>query len=616
MEEKQVEVYLGDKIGEEVTEKERFKEPDEKMERTAKNWAKLKIGYYGKAIVANTLMKAQFSYRSQVNTVTKQKKKAIQNSIRSFVWDSKKPLVAWHKLVQPIKAGGIALIDIDCAMDAQKISILKHMRQKQGQPWVNWMRRKEERVKERWGVRGNVYEYRPKRKELGELKEECLYENMLKIWNEVGGTTRRANTKQLTQERKKERKKKGEKRKESEEKREEKKKEREKEKRKEEDKKIEKKRKERRERTWKFVQEDVSVVSEQQQETYKVAVMIIELEEEREDEEVRKKREKKDEEEERKKEKRKREEEDLGIEIEDRFEKIEDIKTRDIYLILMKKRIKQEKTHKTNKALAEDYIRNELTTREKTYWFKLAHRAIQTNVRKTKWLKNENGEPHTNRCPMCKTEVETWEHYDYDCEQVQTYMVRLKEVYEDYMTKMGKEMSIWVKPTREEWRLDMVKMEREKEMVIAKGRYVYEKMRCKTDYRQRKRSNVDMLIEELKERLELTIERVMKKETEERRKKEAKETEERKTDEMLKARERADRGISREEQEAEDAAIANWADRQSEEKKRRKEEEKEERERAADEQMRARERADRGISREEQDAEDAAIARWAARQQS
>jgi len=135
MKEKQVEVYLGDKIGEEVTEKERFKEPEEKMERTAKNWAKLKICYYGKGIVANTLLKAQFNYRAQVNTVTKEQKKAIKDRIRNFVWDSMKPLVAWHKLVQPIKAGGIALIDIDCALDAQKVSILRHMKQKGGQPW-------------------------------------------------------------------------------------------------------------------------------------------------------------------------------------------------------------------------------------------------------------------------------------------------------------------------------------------------------------------------------------------------------------------------------------------------------------------------------------------------
>ena len=55
---------------------------------------------------------------------------------------------------------------------------------------------------------------------------------------------------------------------------------------------------------------------------------------------------------------------------------------------------------------------------------------------------------------MCKTEVETWEHYDYDCEQVTMYMGRLSEVYEYYMEKMDKDMGIWTMPTREEWNGD------------------------------------------------------------------------------------------------------------------------------------------------------------------
>ena len=36
---------------------------------------------------------------------------------------------------------------------------------------------------------------------------------------------------------------------------------------------------------------------------------------------------------------------------------------------------------------------------------------------------------------------------------------------------------------------------------------VYEKMSSRTDYRQRKRCDIEILIEELKERLELTIRR-------------------------------------------------------------------------------------------------------------
>ena len=157
MSDDEVETYLGDLIGQGVTEKKRFEEPLEKIESTAKNWARLKVGYYGKAIVANTLMKAQVTYRAQVNAVSKKKKEEFKKKMKNFVWDGKQPLVAWHKLVKPIKQGGIGLVDIECALDAQKISLLRNMTQKKGQPWVNWLGRKERRVMEKWGVTEDVY---------------------------------------------------------------------------------------------------------------------------------------------------------------------------------------------------------------------------------------------------------------------------------------------------------------------------------------------------------------------------------------------------------------------------------------------------------------------------
>jgi hypothetical protein len=181
-----------------VTEEKRFEEPLKKMESIAKNWARLKVGYYGKAIVVNTLMKAQLTYRAQVNAVSRKKKEEFKGKMRDFVWDKKQKLVAWHKLVRPIKQGGIGLVDIECALDVQKISILRNMMQRKGQPWANWLGRKERRVKERWGVEGDVYGHKAMLQEKKQLNEECMYEQMLKIWYEVGGTTRTGNMNRKT----------------------------------------------------------------------------------------------------------------------------------------------------------------------------------------------------------------------------------------------------------------------------------------------------------------------------------------------------------------------------------------------------------------------------------
>merc|ERR1712071_690693 len=94
--------------------------------------------------------------------------------------------------------------------------------------------------------------------------------------------------------------------------------------------------------------------------------------------------------EEEKREKRKRRGEDWGIEIDGNFEKIEDLKTRDIYTILIDKRMKKDKepTTTTNKALAEEHTFNELTTREKMYWFKLAQTFENTSGYGTNTVKH------------------------------------------------------------------------------------------------------------------------------------------------------------------------------------------------------------------------------------
>ncbi len=79
---------------------------------------------------------------------------------------------------------------------------------------------------------------------------------------------------------------------------------------------------------------------------------------------------------------------------------------------------------------------------------------------------------------MCKHAIETWEHYEYECDVLHGYIDRLSEVYEYYMSKTGKKIeTVWKKPTREEWRLDVSEEEmiREKKMIIAKGRWCMER---------------------------------------------------------------------------------------------------------------------------------------------
>ena len=61
MTEEERESYLGDLIGHGVTEEERYGG----IEKTGEKWNRERIGIYGRAIVANTLLLSKISHRAQ-----------------------------------------------------------------------------------------------------------------------------------------------------------------------------------------------------------------------------------------------------------------------------------------------------------------------------------------------------------------------------------------------------------------------------------------------------------------------------------------------------------------------------------------------------------------------
>ena len=73
-------------------------------------------------------------------------------------------------------------------LDASKIRIIKNLLTKARQPWMKWVERKLNRVKNKWGVKGSIFGVNPKRKEKNELNNKCLVESSLKIWFEIKGS--------------------------------------------------------------------------------------------------------------------------------------------------------------------------------------------------------------------------------------------------------------------------------------------------------------------------------------------------------------------------------------------------------------------------------------------
>ena len=113
--------------------------------------------------------------------------------------------------------------------------------------------------------------------------------------------------------------------------------------------------------------------------------------------------------------KREEGEKEIGIEIDGEWRSIDGIRTKEIYAILMKKRLKlnnytPKQAHKNIKL-----INKKLTPKERDFWWRHTHELISVRRIEHKWRKNEDGSMMTNKCAMCMTEIEDRHHYEYGC---------------------------------------------------------------------------------------------------------------------------------------------------------------------------------------------------------
>ena len=181
----------------------------------------------------------------------------------------------------------------------------------------------------------------------------------------------------------------------------------------------------------------------------------------------------------------------LGMDMEaGEWTPIERIKTRQVYdkLIAIRMKLKDYTAKNAHKNVKD--IQKRLTADERNYWWRLTHRVTPIKKRESKWRKDKNGDAMRSTCPVCKEEEEDWDHYDYECKGVKEMNKRVAE-------KAGREQPY----TREQWRLEEG-LERTEMLNIAKARWVYHCERCKMDKGQRKRMNIQILMNRLERRLD------------------------------------------------------------------------------------------------------------------
>jgi hypothetical protein len=404
--------YLGDVIGGEVKEEERFEGKIEEMKKLGKKWKALNIGYYGRVIVANTLMLPKVLFRTQVNPVSESLRKKIHEVMRNFMWNKNRG-VAWAKMLMPVAEGGLGLRDPAIVFDVQLVRIIKLMIKEPNQPWVGWLMRKKQNRAESWGCEGDLFGYKPNRTKVKELNGNCLFESMLKVWYELGGTTMHSHY------------------------------------------------------LAKFAKK-----GKKGKEVMKVMFQLM---------------------------RDQLGEDELGFEKEGGWYALLTMSSKELYWRLWEKRKNKPKYKVVDNYTCNQAMDNkkELTPKERDYWFKMAHGQVSTKHRESRWRREEEeGELMGSECPICKREVETKEHYNYDCKVMQKFITLLEEVYEE---ERGEKEKGWSRPSREVWNLSK-KREISKTMIslIAKARWVYHKERGKKDNKASRRMDLVVLVDRVR----------------------------------------------------------------------------------------------------------------------
>ena len=100
---------------------------------------------------------------------------------------------------------------------------------------------------------------------------------------------------------------------------------------------------------------------------------------------------------------------ELGMRAEGKWIEIRKIAAKEVYEELVRRRFKlKQEEDKINQAMTK--MKGELSPKEREFWWKVAHKRIQTNHKLHAWRISAQGRM-PNACPGCKRELETTAHY-------------------------------------------------------------------------------------------------------------------------------------------------------------------------------------------------------------
>ena len=103
--------------------KENFESLVTKIDNTLSIWDTRDLSLIGRVLVVNSLIISQLVYKMlMMFTIQNEYFDRVQESIKTFLWQGKRPKIAYTKLIQDYSNGGLKLVDIACKNKAMKVS--------------------------------------------------------------------------------------------------------------------------------------------------------------------------------------------------------------------------------------------------------------------------------------------------------------------------------------------------------------------------------------------------------------------------------------------------------------------------------------------------------------
>ena len=109
----------------------------EKIKRIINMWKMRNLTYYGKIIIIKTLLISQIIYVASVFTAPTKFVKEINKLLFTFLWNSRKEKVKRSVVINPPKAGGLGMVDIESKIKSLRLSWMLKFFDNYPRPWKN-----------------------------------------------------------------------------------------------------------------------------------------------------------------------------------------------------------------------------------------------------------------------------------------------------------------------------------------------------------------------------------------------------------------------------------------------------------------------------------------------